>query len=139
MTQQLFPIRKKINILSRHCIRALRMCSVESCSQYLCNKPNKLQVTNNTASAPYLSLVTHHCCMEVATITLSLVLGLLLHSSVGGSSDSPTPLHSELVTKLLAGYQPHVVPQKVSYQPYNVLLLESLGSQRLLLSTSSIN
>ena len=52
--------------------------------------------------------------MEVATITLSLVLGLLLHSSVGGSSDSPTPLHSELVTKLLAGYQSHVVPQKVS-------------------------
>ena len=77
--------------------------------------------------------------MEVATITLSLVLGLLLHSSVGGSSDSPTPLHSELVTKLLAGYQSHVVPQKVSYQPYNVLLLESLGSQRLLLSTSSID
>lgn len=48
--------------------------------------------------------------MEVATIPLTLVLVVLLHSSVG-RSDSPT-LHSDLVTKLLSGYQPHVVPLK---------------------------
>merc|ERR1719153_1641656 len=78
--------------------------------------------------------------MEVATIPLTLVLVLLLHSSVG-SSDSPT-LHSELVSKLLSGYQPHVVPLKDNNHTLGVaaglalIHIDSLSEEGVLSATA---
>jgi len=76
--------------------------------------------------------------MKVLTISLSLVLVVM----VVITSSVPTTFHSDLVNKLLAGYQPHLLPQKADNHTVSVaaglslIHIQSLSQEGVLSATA---
>jgi len=80
--------------------------------------------------------------MRVLTISLPVVLALVVVIHSGKASSVPTTFHGDLVTKLLAGYQPHVLPQKASNHTLSVaagislIHIDSLSEEGILSATA---
>jgi len=67
---------------------------------------------------------------------------VLIHSSTASASSVPSTFHSDLVTKLLSGYQPHVLPQKNDTHKLSVaaglalIHIDSLSEEGILSATA---